>query len=226
VNRWPELHELALGNDELMWDPRFYHPIEPGDDVSGQDHNPFFVRSRTGRYFDLATKIGLGTPMLSRGLAPADVDGDGLLDFAVANNWEPSYFFLNVAPHPGAFLGLHLRLPVGGKANTKTSVRIGHPKRWTEGPSRPAIGAAVTVHLPDGRRLVAQVDGGNGHSGQRAPDVHFGLGTQDASRPLKVDVRWRGGDGRVRDETLFLGPNQWHTVLLREPGVADPEKQP
>src|SRR5262249_42188944 len=74
VNRWPELHELALGNDELMADPRFYHPITPDDDVSGQDHNPFFVRAADRRYYDISRHIGLGEPMLSRGIATADLD--------------------------------------------------------------------------------------------------------------------------------------------------------
>jgi hypothetical protein len=60
VNRWPEMHELALGNDERMTDPRFYHPIQPGDDVAGGDHDPFFVRAKDGRYYDLAVRLGLG----------------------------------------------------------------------------------------------------------------------------------------------------------------------
>jgi hypothetical protein len=223
INRWPELHELALGNDELMWDPRFYHPIQPGDDVAGQDHNPFFVRSKTGRYADLAAKLGLDTPMLSRGIAPADVDGDGLLDFAVGNNWEPSFFFHNVAPHPGSFLGLHLRLPVVSEPGAASTVRNGHPNRSSEVPSRPAFGAGVTVHCADGRLLIGQVDGGNGHSGQRAPDLHFGLGKADPSRAVEIDVRWRGGDGRVRSETFSLDPNHWHTILLGEPRGATAE---
>ena len=224
VNRWPELHELALGNDELMADPRFYHRIEPADDVSGNDHDAFFVRMTDGRYADLATRVGLGTPMHSRGIAPADVDGDGRLDFAVANNWERSFLFHNLAPGPGSFLGLHLRLPVERETGLKTSVRSGHPQRWSEGPSRPALGAAVTVHLPGGRTLVAQVDGGNGHSGQRAPDLHFGLGTLAGAGPLRVDVRWRDGDGRVRNETFMLEPGRWHTILLGEPGGPAGEK--
>ena len=39
----------AVTNDELMPDPRFYQPIQPGDDVAGQDRNPFFVRAKSGR---------------------------------------------------------------------------------------------------------------------------------------------------------------------------------
>jgi hypothetical protein len=164
--------------------------------------------------------------MLSRGIATADLDGDGRLDFALANNWGPSFLFRNTAPDAGSFLGLHLRLPLGSRAAGETVVRPGHPRRSTEGPSRPAIGAAATVHLPNGRRLVAQVDGGNGHSGQRSPDLHFGLGKLELSRPLRVDVRWRGNDGRVRAETFTLGPDRWHTLLLGEPGKAGPGANP
>jgi hypothetical protein len=146
------------------------------------------------------------------------VDGDGRLDFAVANNWERSFLFRNVAPDPGSFLGLYLRLPAGPDVDGATSVRSGHPRRWAEGPSRPAIGATATVHRPDGRRLVGQVDGGNGHSGQRSPDLHFGLGGQRPAGPVRVDVRWRGGDGRVREQVFSLEPDRWHTIVLGEPG--------
>jgi enediyne biosynthesis protein E4 len=212
TNRWPEVHEIVLGNDELMSNPRFYHPIQPGDDVSGHDRNPFFVRAADGRYYELAAQIGLGEPMMSRGIAPADVDGDGRLDFAVANNWEPSFLFYNTTSHPGAFLGLHLQLPVGLESDQKLIVRSGH--RNAEGElSRPAIGAIATIHLPDGKKLVAQVDGGSGHSGQRAPDLHFGLGNVEPAQPLRIDLRWRGTDGGIRSHTLFLPPG-WHTVFL------------
>ena len=59
-------------------------------------------------------------------------------------------------------------------------------------PGRPAIGAAVAIQLPDGQKRVAQVDGGSGNAGKRAPDVHLGLGTI-AEAP--VEIRWRDPDG-------------------------------
>jgi hypothetical protein len=89
--------------------------------------------------------------------------------------------------------------------------------------SRPAIGAHAVVHLPDGKSMVGEVDGGSGHSGKRAPDLHFGLGDLKAPTPLKVDLRWRGTDGVVRSQTITVSPG-WHTVLLGE--AAQPETRP
>jgi enediyne biosynthesis protein E4 len=211
TNRWPEMHELAVANEQLLSDPRFWPDLRPGADYSGGDHNRFFVRAADGHFYDFSDRLGLSTPMVTRGIAPADVDGDGRLDFAVANQWEPSFLFRNAAPHPGAFLGLHLRLPVGPRTDQETVVLPGHPR--ADRPSRPAIGAAVEVHLPDGRRLVGQVDGGSGHSGKRAPDIHLGLGNVEAGAVLNVDVRWRGADGKTRSRTLQVTPG-WHTVWL------------
>ena len=94
-------------------------------------------------------------------------------------------------------------LPVGPGPTGQDRRPAWPPAALDRGPSRPAIGATATVHLPDGRRLVAQVDGGNGHSGKRSPDLHFGLGQLDAQPKLRVDLRWRGADGRVREQTVL-----------------------
>ena len=190
VDRWPELQELAMGNDELLANPDSWPRFQTGDDLSGNLHNPFFVKSAGGRYYDVAEEMGLGESHVSRGIAIADVDGDGRLDYAVANQWEPSLFFHNASPRTGAFLGLRLRLP----------------------PDRPAIGAAATVFLPGGRKMSAQVDGGNGHSGKRSQDIHFGLGGVPADAPLRVEMRWRDAAG-VHQRAAQLTPG-WHTVML------------
>jgi hypothetical protein len=211
VNRWPELHEVALGNDDLLRKPRSWHRFRPGDDLSGHQHIAFFVRASDGRYYDLAPEVGLGDPQVSRGIATADVDGDGDLDFAVANQWEPSYFYRNESPKAD-FLGLHLLLPIGAAQQTSTKARLGQPSADTRG--RPAIGAEARVYLPDGRRLVAQMDGGNGHSGKRSQDLHFGLGRLPADSKLRVELQWRDPAGYLRREMLHL-PSGWHTVLLR-----------
>jgi hypothetical protein len=211
VNRWPEFHELAMANDNLLHNPRIWPSFQPGDDLSGHGHNPFFVYASDGRYYDIAQDIGLEESQLSRGIATADVDGDGRLDFAVANQWEPSYFYLNEAPNPGMFLGLNLLLPLHPNEPAQTRTFRGHPSPGTA--SRYAIGASATIRLTDGRRLVAQVDGGNGHSGKRSPGIHFGLGHISPDILLQVDLRWRDTNGQVHSETLSLRPG-WHTVML------------
>jgi hypothetical protein len=229
ANRWPELQELAIGNDELLSNPNVWPRFRPGDDLSGHQHNPFFVRASSGRFVDLAPELGLDNPQVTRGIAVADVDGDGDLDFAVGNQWERSQFYRNENPDPKPFLGLHLLLPVEddlrshdrnegqeGARRHRTLIRSGHPGPGLRG--RPAIGASVELFLPDDRSLVAQVDGGNGHSGVRSPDIHFGLGSRGSgsgtsTTELKAKVRWRDCRGQLRGELLYLTPG-WHTVLL------------
>ena len=198
-NRWPELHELAMGNDNNMDHPAMWPRFTPGDDLSGHLHNPFFARARDGRYYDVAAELGLDDSHVSRGIAIADVDGDADLDFAVADQWEPSWFFRNDSPRRSSSLLLDLRLPAA------------------DGLTRPAVGAAAAVYLPGGRRLVGQADGGTGHSGKRSPEIHFGLGPTPPGTPLRVDVRRRDGGGRVRSETLRLAPGR-HRVVLGDQG--------
>jgi hypothetical protein len=208
VNRWPELQELAMGNDELLSDPRAWPIFQLGTDLSGQGHNPFYVQGPGGRYVDIAAEVGLDQPQISRGIAIADVDGNGKLSFAVANQWEPSYFYRNDC-RCGRFLSLNLRLPVAGSLAQPLMVQPGITPAW----GRPAIGASARLSLPDGRMLVAQVDGGNGHSGKRSPELHFGLGDLPADTVLPVELRWRDGQGQVHFQPLQLRPGRY-TVQL------------
>ena len=145
---------------------------------------------------------------MSRGIAIADVDGDGRLDFAVANQWEPSDFFHNVSRRRGEFLELDPRLPAG--------------RRWTRGSSAPGGGGRrPRSGSPDGRRLVGAGRRRQRPLGQAGAELHFGLGQLGAGTPLRVDLRWRDGAGRVRAETLRLAPGR-HTILLGGPATAVP----
>jgi hypothetical protein len=153
----------------------------------------------------------------------ADVNGDGLLDFAVANQWSESFFYLNESPRQGAFLGIRLRLPLDSSSPSPTRVCSGG--QGLDLPSRSAIGAVVRVSLPDARRLVTQVDGGNGHSGKRSSNVHFGLGPASPGVPLPVEIAWRNGKGAVQRQTIQLTPG-WHTVILGQPERISNDCQP
>jgi len=214
INRWPDLQELAIGNDDLMPHSQVWFQARPGDDLSGHSPNRFFVRHDDGRYYDVASAAGLGRPQVTRGIATADVDGDGDIDFATANQWEASHYYRNDCRDCGSFLGLYLRFPPSGQQNHKFTVRNGRPLAR----SRPAIGASAHVTLADGTVRVAQVDGGTGHSGKRSPDLHFGLGSIAPDQRLQVRLRWRDASGTPRSRDLNLEPG-WHTVMLgRLPG--------
>jgi enediyne biosynthesis protein E4 len=211
TDRWPELHELAMGNDNLLLHPASWPRFHPGDDLSGSDHNHFFVPSASGRYVDVSHDLRLDDPQVTRGIATADVDGDGLLDFAIANQWEDSAFYRNQTKSAGNFLELYLLLPVNQNGASATQVFDGHPSRELRG--RFAIGSTATVHLPNGKRMAAQVDISNGHSGKRSPELHFGLGKIPASSTLPVDLSWRDANGVIHRETLNLNPGL-HTIVL------------
>jgi hypothetical protein len=188
VDRWPELQELAMGNNLTIENPAHWPRFDSSGDISGHVHNPFFVRSRSGRYFDLAANVGIGHPQVARGIAIGDVDNDGDLDFAVARQWEPSDFYRNDSPAAGRSLTLRLLVPALAR----------------EGAWRPALGATVRTVRPDGVPLIAHVDGGSGHSGGRAAEVHLGLADTPANTALDVQVTWRDGSGRVHRESLSL----------------------
>ncbi|MBS1911424.1 MAG: CRTAC1 family protein [Bacteroidetes bacterium] len=211
-NRWPELHELAMGNDELLSNPNWWMRCKPGDNLCGNEHVRFCAYDEHhARYYDVAGNIGVGRPTITRGIATADVDGDGRMDFAAASQWDTSYFYHNTSPAVGTFIGLHLRMAVNGAEPDGVSQWPGNP--FPGQALSPAIGARATLVLPDGTRRTMQVDGGSGHSGKRSPDLHFGLGSLSKSMPVQLVLDWRGYDGAVHHRTLSVLPG-WHTVVF------------
>ncbi|GAA2224908.1 CRTAC1 family protein [Streptomyces amakusaensis] len=189
TNRWPQLQELATANDGLTSNPLFWPNVRENDDLGGDQTLRFFVKGENGRYANVASELGMSVPVPTRGIATGDTDGDGRLDMAVARQWAEPVFYQNKAPNAGESLGLRLLHPSGS----------------------PVVDAQVTVVLPDGTRRVSRVDGGGGHSGKRAHDVHIGLGKQTG--PVETRLRWRDRDGQVREETLRLSPGR-HTLEL------------
>jgi hypothetical protein len=67
---------------------------------------------------------------------------------------------------------------------------------------------------------VQQVDGGNGHSGKRSPDLQFGLGQLAGNELVSVELRWRDARGAIQQQTIQLLPGSWYTIVLgREKGI-------
>jgi Na+-translocating ferredoxin:NAD+ oxidoreductase RnfD subunit len=125
-----------------------------------------------GRFADASAAAGLdAAPLVNgRGVAAADYDNDGRMDIAV-NTIGGKLILLHNTGATGHWLGVSLA-PL-------------------------APGALVTAVLPDGRRLVREVEVGSSYLSSEDPRVHFGLGT--ATRLKELIVRWP--DGKVTRRT-------------------------
>lgn len=197
VNKWHALQSLGTSNDGIVSNPKLWPTFKPGTDLSGGDWNPFFVRGADGRYYDHAPDLGMDQAMVSKGIAIADVDGDGKLDYAVANQWEDSYMYLNRSQSAGKSVIFSVLVPAGDQQVAGTQLVASFDELGAV-PARPAIGANLTLNLADGSSKIGHVDGGSGHSGQRSPEVHFGLGNSADRGDAGLVVTWRDRQGRER----------------------------
>lgn len=191
---WPRLQELAMGNDELLPHPAMWPRFRGDEDLSGHDHDRLFLQSADGTYHDVWPLLGLDRDTISRGIATADVYGDGRLAMLIARQWQPSLFLRNLSEGAGRAIAIDLRVP-------------GRP-----GATRAAYGAEARVTLGDGRIVTSFVDGGSGHGGRRAPEIHLGLGAVETSRVFDVEIAWRDTQGPHRT-TLKLKPGRHHIVV-------------
>lgn len=221
---WAVLQELATANDALLshagiWFDMAQDESGIGCDLSGDNRNPFFTRNSSGRYVNISQRlkhIDEGDRAVTRGIAIADINQDGLLDYVEAKQFGASSLYVNQSPLRGknGFLGIIPRIYTEGDS---PNMIVDRPTGASvQASSRPAIGATVRVILPDGRTLTQQVDGGNGHSGKRSPEVHFGLGSVHEGETATVEVAWRYGVGKPRI-ARFDGVklNQYHVIFLQ-----------
>ena len=137
----------------------------------------------------------------TRGVATADVQGNGELDFALARQWGPPIFYQNESPNRGHYLGLNLYRPAtdGGTAG-----------QGLEGIGAPAYGTTITIDTP-GHTQISQLDGGSGSAGKRSFEVSFGLGSYNG--PVTVHLHWVDNNGQQHQQTTTLTPGT-HNLML------------
>lgn len=206
LDRWPELQELALGNDELLAKASVWPAFEAGDDLSGYAHNPFYTKDNEGKYVDIAPDINLGGLEVTRGIAVGDVNYDGKLDFTVANQWEDSYLYLNKQSGMPNYLGIQLLRSLDDRADEL----LINPNEIPA--ASPATGAQVNLRKGDAFLQTAFVDGGNGHSGSNSKDLFFGLGDTEKGT-YSIDIQYRSKTGKPNRVTVELSSG-WNTIVL------------
>jgi hypothetical protein len=163
---------------------------------------PHVFRNLGQRKFEAATpRLGaaLQRPIVARGAAHGDVDGDGDPDLLVSVNNGPALLLRNDGGNRGHYLRVRT---VGTTSN------------------RDGIGARVTVTLDGGRRLERTVKTGSSYLSQSELPVTFGLGT--AVKVVKVEVAWPSGKTDV-----VTGVAADRTIVVKEgAGAAPPSGNP
>jgi hypothetical protein len=163
-----------------------------GDPYPLHQRKQMFRNLRNGRFED-ATAAGGAAFSLSevgRGLAAADLDNDGAVDFVVSNNRGPLRVFMNDAASPHAWLGLRL---VAGK--------------------RDAVGARVELQRQGGPTLWRRARADGSYLSSNDPRVVFGLG--DATAVERLIVYWPDG----RAEAFAPPPLRRYATLVQGSGT-------
>jgi hypothetical protein len=139
--------------------------------VTFAQQNSLFENVGGGKFVDVSNASGpaMLDKQVSRGLATADFDGDGDLDFIVANNGGAAQIAFNDTSAKGSFAVLWLE----GKTN------------------KSAIGTRVTARIGD-RTIERQVMGSQSYLSLSDLRVHLGLGA--AARIDELTIQWPGGN--------------------------------
>jgi len=162
---------------------------------------PHHFRNLGQRRFEAVTArsgAALQRPLVARGAAYGDFDGDGDLDILITANNGPAVLLRNDGGNQNHYLRVRT---VGTTSN------------------RDGIGARVTVTLDGGRKLQGLVKTGSSYLSQSELPLTFGLGA--ATRVAKLEVAWPSG---TVDQVADIAANR--TVVVKEGQGLQPAASP
>ncbi|MCB2262222.1 MAG: FG-GAP-like repeat-containing protein [Candidatus Thiosymbion ectosymbiont of Robbea hypermnestra] len=165
-------------------------PDMAGYSMAGYERN-YFLHQRFGTFVSVGAAAGVDDEGDARGVATADFDLDGRMDFAVTNVAGPLRLFRNVTEPTGGWVGFVLR-------------------QATANPF--AVGGRIAIEA-GGERMLREVAVGTGFNSQSTLGAHFGLGRAD--KIDKVTVTWPDG---VSETLEPPAPGAWY-VLERGEGL-------
>lgn len=145
------------------------------DSVTFAQQNTLYENTGDGNFVDITDRTGpaLADRQVSRGLAVADFDSDGDLDYVVVNNGGRAQVAFNETARKGNFAGF-----------------------WLEGKTanRSAIGARLVARIGK-RKIEREVMGAQSYLSVSDFRVHFGLGR--AEKIDELEIYWPGGEKQV-----------------------------
>jgi hypothetical protein len=159
--------DLVVANGHIIHNAELF-----GTGTTYKQRNQLFDNQGRGVFREVQDS-GLDEVRSSRGLAVADLDGDGDLDVVISNSNDLSEAYENVTSPAGGWLQVDLKAPdknVNG------------------------IGARLELEA-GGRKQTREVRTASSYASQNALTVHFGLGA--AKTIDRLTVRWPGGPVQI-----------------------------
>jgi hypothetical protein len=183
--------QILVANGHILDNIALFHPR-----VAYRELMSLFQESSAGHFRDVSPESGepFTTPILGRGLALSDFDGDGFVDFVVSQNVGPP-----LIAHNRTRGGNWITLALEGTSKS----------------NRDAIGAEVTL-TAGGRVQRAQIMGGASYCSASDLRLHFGLGSARSAE--RVMIRWPSG--RLENYTNLPANQLTHITEGQAGGLA------
>ncbi len=180
--------DLFVANGQIPMPANFRatHPEDP---------NKFYHNNGDGTFTDTSDYLGMSSRTIAHGMAYADYDNDGDIDFVVAviDRAIPS----DSTPH-----SLFYQNDATGNAYNWVQVKL----QGTVS-NRDAFGAHVLVYAA-GRTFLREVGGGSSHASQNSSVQHIGL--QNISQVDSIVVKWPNTGSQTFHN---ININQRHTFI-------------